>query len=880
MTPLDTASWSYLLAHPGVIRITFLRPVVLLLTAAVPLFFLLRHRAGRWPARLRAVALLAVIAVLAGVRLTAPLPRSPLAVIVAIDRSDSIDQAGQEWSRQYVDEVMKALAPGDEIGVLTFATDARVAASPGPPAPLREWPPLASRSATDISRAIQTGVALFPPDTDRRLLLITDGHETRGDSRAELARLREASVRVDVAIPPRSQAPDVRVDQLAVAPLVVEDQLFPLRVVARNSGKPGPALLNVFLDDAIVNSTGVDLLPGLNAFDLPHRVTGQGSHRLRAALDAPGDSFAGNNDREVPIMVTGAPRVLLVTRREHSVLSGVFERRGLAVEQRPPDRLPQSAADLLRYHGVLLEDLTATQVSSSAIEALNQYVHDLGGGVIVVGGAATFGDERFKNTALRRMLPVTLEPKRPSRTQREPLGLFLVIDRSNSMGYNSRIGTLRDGEKLRFAEEAALAVVRQLKDRDLVGVIAFDSRPWDISPLRPLKENRAQLEQDIPRLTENGGTDFYDALVSARRQLAQSRVNRRHIILLTDGDTNRADLADYDRLIDEFRQAHISITTIRIGDDTVNLKLLQGISERTGGEFHHVADAQMLPELMLRDTTRALEPLGSSTDQFFPHVGARNQSLRGIPSKDLPPLTGYAYTRPKPGAEVVIHVARPDRADPILTVWQYGLGRVAAFSASLSDDAEPWLGWPDFSKLWSQLARWTLREQVPSDYLLDLRRADGTVELIVHTFDPAAIDGVLLARFSPPEAAAREVSLVPRGPREFAARVPGLPPGRYPLTIIKRDNRGNLSERTTPVTVPALDDETQEEQPRHEPNLPLLTQLAEQTGGSINPDVRELVQRQPGTRLVFYPLDHLLIPLAMLLFLADVALRQFSTQRP
>src|SRR4030095_7227912 len=97
-------------------------------------------------------------------------------------------------------------------------------------------------------------------------------------------------------------------------------------------------------------------------------------------------------------------------------------------------------------------------------------------------------------------------PLRPRQSEREPLALFIVIDRSNSMGYNSRIGTLRDGEKLRYAKEAALAVIRQLKDQDLVGLIVFDSQPSEISPLQPLRENRQSLEDLIPRLVENGGT--------------------------------------------------------------------------------------------------------------------------------------------------------------------------------------------------------------------------------------------------------------------------------------------------------------------------------------------------------------------------------------
>ena len=247
-------------------------------------------------------------------------------------------------------------------------------------------------------------------------------------------------------------------------------------------------------------------------------------------------------------------------------------------------------------------------------------MREFGGGVIVAGGRQTFGDGRFRDSALERLLPVTLEARPPRRSSREPLALFLLIDRSNSMGYNSRIGTLRDGEKLRYAKQAALTVIGQLKDQDLVGVIAFDSQTHEISPLRALAENRGILEDLIPRLAENGGTDFYGALWSATQQLSSSRASRRHVVLLTDGDTNRTAWDEYRSLIAQIAAAQISVTTVRIGDNTVNLKLLQDISRKTSGEFHHVTNAEALPELMLRDTTKALGSTAYGQHMFLPRT--------------------------------------------------------------------------------------------------------------------------------------------------------------------------------------------------------------------------------------------------------------------
>jgi Mg-chelatase subunit ChlD len=874
---MDTLPLSYLISHPTAVRIGCTHPLFLLLAAGA-LVFLLRHRrAGRGARLARTAAVLSIVLALAGVHLTAPLPDQRLSVVVAVDVSGSIDATGREWTQRYVSELTRALAPEDEVAVLTFAKDVRVVQAPG--APASSVPDLAlpaAAGATDIARALDTAMALFTPERQARLLLLSDGHETRGDARARLPHLRAATVRVDAAVPPHVPMPDVAVDKLVVAPAVVDGRTFPMRIVAHNTGKPQPAVFSLFLDDTLVESAALEVASGASSFELPYSISGHGGHRVRAELQVANDPFAANNAREMPVMVSGQPRLLLASTRHGSPLARVLQRKQMTVDVRPPAEIPESPAELLRYQGVVLEDLTAGDVRPAALTALHDYVHDFGGGLVVTGGGSTFGDERFKSTALRQLLPVTLEPRRPRRTQREPLALFLVIDRSNSMGYNSRIGTLRDGEKLRYAKEAALAVIRQLKDHDLVGLIAFDSQPWEIAPLRPLREHRAQLEDDIPRLIENGGTDFYDALMSARRQLGESRVNRRHIMLLTDGDTNRADMDDYTRLLDEMVASQISITTVRIGDDTVNLKLLRTISDRTGGEFHHVENAETLPDLMLRDTTRALEPTQPDQEQYFPHVGVRSQLLRGVPAKSIPPLAGYAYARLKPGAELLLHIPRPERRDPILSVWQYGLGRVAAFTASPVDDAEAWAGWDAFGKLWSQLAQWTIREHGAFDYAIDAQRADGRVALRVRTFDAASSNTVLLARIDTGDGVRREVSLMPQRPREFTATLPALPGGRYPLTLIRRDGRQDVVQQTAVITVPAADDAPREEEWPRGANLPLLRQLTDATGGTLNPGVRELVKREPGTRRLAYPLEHLLIPLAMLLFLGDVALRKLA----
>lgn len=457
------------------------------------------------------------------------------------------------------------------------------------------------------------------------------------------------------------------------------------------------------------------------------------------------------------------------------------------------------------------------------------------------------------------------------------MALFIVIDRSNSMGFNSRIGTLRDGEKLRYAIQAGMAVVKQLKDHDRVGVIAFDARPHEIAPLRPLKENRRKLLDALPRIVESGGTDFYDALAIAAEQLRRARVSRKHVVLLTDGDTNRAGGDEYRDLIAGLAAAKISVTTIRIGDNTVNLKLLQQISTGTGGSFHHVADAQMLPDLMLRDTSRALRPLAPRSQLFFPALGSKHQLFEQSAEVELPHLRDYAFSKSKPHSETLLHIARSNRQDPLLSVWRYGLGRVAAFTASPRDDAESWPGWAGYARFWSNLAYWTARRESDHDISVRAVRRAGSTELIAESFGRGHTESIISGQLFVDDDFAIDADFVADQQGLYRANLRPLPAGRFPLRLLSRSASGAVREARSIVAIPAQLEDEMEEYRETGNDEDLLRELTSRTGGTLNAPASEILNRPTGSRTVSYPLAKFLVPLAMLAFFIDVALRRIAS---
>ena len=647
-----------------------------------------------------------------------------------------------------------------------------------------------------------------------------------------------------------------------------------MRMVVRNGhAQPVQSRASIFADDQLLTRQVVILEPGLSVLEIPSQILQRGNYLLRAEIQTDDDTISGNNTRSTSLAVAGKTRSLVITDNANTHLARALQLKEVDIEFRRPDGLPTKLTDLLDYNCLVFDDISRDAVTKKQMAVIERYVRDFGGGFLMTGGAQTFGTLDYKNSAIERILPVSFHEQRPKKKKRIPIALFLLIDRSNSMGYNSRVRGLHDGQKMLYAQKAATAVLGQLQNSDLAGAIAFDSEAYALAPLGRLSKNRSVLKSRIRRLRYGGGTDFYNALEAAADQLSRSRRSIRHIILLTDGDTNRSP-ADHYPLIKTIAQRQISITTIRIGTDTVNLQLLSYMSEKTNGRFYHVEDAASLPQLLVRDTRRTIRQQNKEDEgpkDIIPHVGVRGQILRGL--TQFPALDEYMLTKPKRGANVQLYTDIHKEQDPLLATWQYGLGKVVAvpFDPSGAGSGD-WIRWERFGKFWSQAVRWAMRNETPLDYRLSATKRRERTILRVESY--ATEDGgVLQARF-PRGTKSETLTLMPVAPRVYEATLPARYQGKVPVTIVKRKGRKIVSQKSQTVLVSQNTNESFKEYRQQQPNRPLLHALAEGTGGKLNPTFEELTsQIRGGQKILLHPLENTLIIIALFLILADIALR-------
>lgn len=110
---------------------------------------------------------------------------------------------------------------------------------------------------------------------------------------------------------------------------------------------------------------------------------------------------------------------------------------------------PKTAEELYRYHAVILDDLEAEFFTAEQMSLLQRFVSERGGGILMLGGAESFGEGSFARTPIGDMLPIYLDRRAPLPTT---LPLRLALTREGWLEPWARLRDNEAAEKTRLAE--------------------------------------------------------------------------------------------------------------------------------------------------------------------------------------------------------------------------------------------------------------------------------------------------------------------------------------------------------------------------------------------------------------------------------------------
>jgi Ca-activated chloride channel family protein len=810
---------------------------------------------------------LAVVTVLTLV-LASPLVQlraNELAVAVLMDRSDSISPAARAQEEQWLDRALAAKSPQDRVAVVTFAGDASLERplSADPQAPRLSTDANLHSSRTDIAAAIRTGLAALPPDSARRLVLLTDGGENleKADSAAGLA--AAAGVQLDTVPLNQSTGPEALVQGLDAPTQLREGDRF--SVTARvQSTVPQSATLHLLLDDRLVASQDVQLDQGTSRFVLPLEPLPQGHHVLRLQLEADSDTLPQNNTAGAYVVVSGAPRILVVegTPGEGQYLADALRASGLQVDVAQSRTAPLAPDQLRGYASLVLVDVPASDLVASELDSIKTYVQDYGGGLVVAGGDHAFGPGGYARTPLEDMLPVRMDLR--GRSVSASTALVLVIDNSGSMGENVGGGTT----KMELAKQAAVAAAELLGEYDQIGVIAFEDTPrWVIQPTPA--SDLSTIESAISVMEPGGGTEIYSAVKAAYDGLLPLDAKVKHIILLTDGEAPRG---PYEDLAQQMQANHISLSTIGIGQDA-DTALLQELAQLGNGRYYDGNDAFDLPQLVVKETQQVQRAAIVEQDTQLIRVNS-DPALDGIDINGLPMLRGYVATTPKPQSSVLL---ASRQIDPVLTSWQFGLGRVMAWTSDATNRwSSRWLQWSDFSRFWTQVVKRTTRppedpnrqvsvaiEGNQARITLDAQTGTDATERQYLNFLPTS------AQVVDPRAVEHQVNLPQIAPGRYTGTMPVEDDGVYTVQVVQTNADGSFANQSSGFVVPYSPEYRAPGVDSH-----FLDVLAGRTGGRTVHDPEEALTHDlpaVGAPRALWPW---LLVLGALLFVADVGVRR------
>jgi uncharacterized membrane protein len=891
---------------------------------AVPILWLgIRSLAGLGPVRkwvaigARLLVLLLFILIIAGARWQRE--NKKLEVIVLRDISESTNLVRSFPGKSLagsVEDYLRAVSDSktkpseDLIGVISFQENALIDAVPSERLALDARALRPPGRGTDVASAIQLALATLRRDAMHRMLLIWDGNQTTGDLETALAAAASQKVPIDVMPLKYDVSNEVLVDRFVAPTWKRENDPFTIEIILRSTNAlPTTGKLTVLHNDRPmdldptqdgVQATRVVTLQsgrnvervtvppledaGVHTFHATfegENVTVEGPGRAQASPSpAAGDTLLQNNSADAFTFVRGKGKILYIDAvpdGSGALLREALKSEGIAIDEERTgiDQFPRSLVELQNYDAVILANVRrgAEGLGTDQERMLATYVHDMGGGLLMIGGPDAFGAGGWGGSEVEKILPVNMDI--PAQRQL-PKGALVLIMHSCEMP---------DGNY--WGEQCAIKAVETLSPRDEIGVISYDwgrgSSQWDyplsekgdgskvISAIKNMKLGDMPSFEDSMQVALNGKGGVPGLLKSDARQ--------KHVIIISDGDPQQPAVA----LKQQYLQAKVSVSTVAVyphGGQPPNLdEIARDLKGRAYGPIN--GNFNQLPQIFIKEAAvvrRSLiyEESKGITVKLPPSA---SDMIKGV--SEFPSVFGLVLTSRKNNPQIEMPMVAGQHNDPVLAHWQTGLGRAAVFTSDAHNKwLANWVGTAMYPKFWAQVVRTIARPPLSAEFDVQTTQdADGKGKIKVEALsrDSSFLNFLSIAgTVIGPDMKPHTVRLVQTGPGTYEGTFEANDPGNYVAVLNYQGPGGKNGAMLTGMAVNAS-----QELRELKSNESVLMQVAQKTGGRIldpfNSAAANLFSREGLQRTASpLPIWDILIPILLGLIIIDVAIRRIA----
>ena len=783
-----------------------------------------------------------------------------LSVVYVLDVSDSVGKIATTEGLKYILATANDRPDGDRAGLVILGGDAAVELPPTESFPFEAIKVQVPRDDTNIGKALALSAALVPLDTPGRIVLISDGVSPSGDTTGVLDECKARDLPVDVLPVQYDITEEVWIERLGLPVNVKRGETYQASVLL-SSLTAGGGQLVLFENDEEIAREAVTYSAGKNRFTLPIYLRSPGYYTYRAEIiPAPGrDTRRENNIGINYIYLKGQRRILLVTDplaaddADYRYLAQALAAAEAEVQPMTSFEMPYSALELMPYDCIVLCNVAADSFDYPQLQAIQQAVFRQGQGLLMIGGENSFGPGGYRQTPVETALPVTMDIT--MRRVMPKAALAIVLHTCEFPNGNT------------WGKNITKAAIRVLGERDEACVLAYSYQGGVkfVCELTPISEYD-EMARKISAAQIGDMPSFSPTMEMGLKALSDSDAAARHMIVISDGDPQ----PPAPSVLDQFVTEKISVSTVSIfPHGNVEVSIMQAIAAATGGRYYFPQDPNQLPSIFIKEAKTLRRNL-IQNKTFYPTMNAYSAIMKGI--TEVSPLHGYTLTTPKDRAVTILRGPDKEALDPVLAVWQHGLGRTAAFTSDLTARwGRDWVASANHDQFVKQLFEDISRVEKDSHLTVQSWASGPRGKLVVQDSHPDGGFLELTASVLGPNGADVNVDLRQTAPGRYEAEYPLSGVGHYHLLVT-----GSAGERAEMATA-SLIIPYSAEYLRFRGDLPHLQRIADRTGGRILLGDESAADIFPATREVRRStqliIDWFLIALSGLL-LADVAIRR------
>ena len=595
-----------------------------------------------------------------------------LALIYALDVSDSMGEKVSDQSLSYILKTAGAKPEKDEAGLVVFGRDAAVELPPRLSFPFEVINARVAKDGTDIAKALSLAAAVVPEDKQGRIVLASDGVETEGNVAGILDDLKSRHVAVDVLPIQYEYQHEVWLERLDLPRQVKIGETYEASVLL-NSLQPGDGKLVLRENGKVIAEQTVHYERGKNRYSLPLYFREPGYYEYVATIEPPAgqDGWQENNTAINFLYLKGEGKVLLVTDpqgdpRDWETLVKALKDAKRLVEVRSAFEFPRDAMSLMPYDCVVFVNVPADSFDPVQMQSLRDAVYNQGIGFLMVGGKNSFGPGGYHRTPIEEALPVDMDVQQKKVM---PKGALAIV-----------LHTCEFPEGNVWAKRIAKEAIRVLGAQDEAGVLIYGAAAGDqwVFPLTPASEYehlvtldqsmRAERHAELPEHHADG----LDRPQSQRRRGQAHDHHQRWRPVAADDRNSSTSFSPK-------KSASRPWSSIRTAAWT--FPAMQALAGVTGGRHYLVMDPNELPSIFIKEAKTLKRSMIQNTT-FVPTVEFSSPVLKGIDA--MPPLHAYVLTTPKARSVTILKGPSKDEINPVLSTWRFGLGKTAAFTSDLS----------------------------------------------------------------------------------------------------------------------------------------------------------------------------------------------------